>query len=233
MSVLQDLLEYQKVDSELGKIENELRASEEYKTLSQARKAVRTAEQKIAEEDARAKELTRLRDEISARVEEAERAIKEYEDMDELVAEGGGDVSFYKRNAQQLAEKLRAAKAELSRILSEAEALSKEYSKMMEQGKKMMAVYKEYSEKYRVLQEARAPEQKEIEKKLIILGKNIPEDLLERYKQKRNERILPVIVPLAGETCICGMDFPLAQRNKLSGGNLIECENCHRLIYKS
>lgn len=230
MAVLENLLEYQRVDAELRKAENSLTQSEERKKLVQAKNAVRNAENRIAEQDNRAKEIRHLRDDITARVEELSKTVDEYADIDDLVAEGG-DISFYKRNAQQLSEKIKAAKGELNRLLSEAEALSNEYAKLMEQGKKMMGQYKEYSEKYNALQKSTQPETDEIKKKLAALAKNIPTELLERYNQKRNEKIFPVLVPVAGDTCVCGMDLSISQKGKLTGGNVIECEHCHRFLY--
>ncbi len=231
MAVLDDLLEYQKVDGELRKVEQEIAGSEERKRLVQAKNFVKNAESKIASQDARAVEIRKLRAEIAERVDEAGKTIAEYEELDELV-EGGGDLSFYKRNAQAIAEQLRAAKAELNRLLTEAETLSKEYAKMMEQGKQMMAQYKEYSEKFKTLQDSRAGEIAEINSRLSAIAAKLPPEIMERYRQKRNERIFPIIVPLAGDTCVCGMDLPLAQQGRIAGGNVIECENCHRFIYK-
>ena len=224
-------MEYQKVDGELRKIEQELASSEERKKATQAKNFVKSAESRIAAQDARARELKSLRDELIARVAEMSKAISEYAEIDELV-EGGGDISFYKRNAQQLLEKLRAAKTELNRLLTEIENLSQEYKKLMEQGKAASKLYRENFEKFKGLQAARAAEMEAINKRLEKIAATIPPELLERYKQKRKEHIYPVLVPLQGNMCVCGMDFPLAQRGKLAGGNIIECDNCHRIIYK-
>ncbi len=232
MSTLQELLEYQKADGELRKIEQELAASDARKKSLQARNFIKNAESRIAAQDKRAVELKTLRDELIARVEETAKAIAEYADIDEIV-EGGGDVSFYKKNAQQLSERLRAVKAELARLTAEAESLSAEYKKMMEQGKQMNRQYREYAEKYKEVQASRAKEIAAINARLDEIGKNIPSETLEKYKQKRREKIFPVLVPLAGDMCVCGMDLPLAQRGRLAGGNVIECENCHRFIYKA
>ena len=55
-----------------------------------------------------------------------------------------------------------------------------------------------------------------------------------RYnQQKRKENIFPIIAPLNGNMCICGMDFPLALQEKLAGGNVVECEHCRRFVYKA
>ena len=77
-----------------------------------------------------------------------------------------------------------------------------------------------------------AEEVKEINAKLAAIAGKLPHETLKKYQQKRKERIFPIIVPLSGDRCVCGMDFPLAQQGKLAGGNVVECENCHRFVYK-
>ncbi len=231
MAVLQDLLEYQRLDGELRKIELELNASEEKKKLNRAKVVMRNAEMRIAAQDKRAVELKELRDSLMARVDEMTKAIAEYSEVEELV-EGGGDVSFYKKTAQQLLEKLRSMKQELNKMLAEIEQLSAEYKKLMEQGKQMNRQRKEYAEKFKELQARYAGRVEELTGQMEEAAKKIPPEALERYKLKRKEKIFPVIMPLNGDMCVCGMDLPLAQRNSLAGGNIIECENCHRFIYK-
>ena len=232
MAGLNELLEYQKVDGELRKIEQEIAGSEERKRYVQAKNFIKNAEGKIAAQDARASELKKLRDELISRVGDMSKAIAEYADIDELV-EGGGDISFYKRNAQQLLEKLRTAKEELKRLLAEIDSLSQEYKKMMEQGKAASRQYREFAEKFKTVQTARAAEVDAINKRLEAIGATVPAELLEKYKQKRREKIYPVLVPLQGDMCVCGMELPLAQQGKLAGGNTIECDHCHRILYRA
>ncbi len=232
MAALQELLEYQRLDGELRKIELELGATEEKKKLNQAKVVMRNAEMRIAAQDKRALEIKALRDSLIARVDETSKAIAEYSDVEELV-EGGGDVSFYKKSAQQLMDKLRSLKGELNKLIAEIEQLTAEYKKLMEQGKQMNKQKKEYSEKYKEVQAKYADRIEELNKKMEETAKNVSPEILEKYKQKRKEKVFPVLVPLRGDMCVCGMDLPLAQRNRLAGGNVIECENCHRFIYNA
>ena len=229
---LKDLLEYQKTDGELRKIEQEVNASEERKKFVQAKNFMKNAEAKIAAQDARAAELKKLRDQLIVRAEEASKAIAEYSDLDEMV-EGGGDIAFYKKNAQQLQERLRAIKADLNKLITEIETLSADYKKMMEQGKAANRQYREYAEKFKAVQNSRAAEAKAIQAKLAEIAKNIPAELIEKYKQKRNENVFPVLVPLTNGMCVCGMDLSLAQQGRLQGGNFIECEHCRRMVFKA
>ena len=109
---------------------------------------------------------------------------------------------------------------------------TQEYKKFKEQTIAMQKQYKEYSEKYKAVKNARAAEVDEITKKLAALAKKIEPAILERYQQKRKERIFPIVVPLTGDYCMCGFEFPKFHMSELAGGNMVECENCRRYIYK-
>ena len=233
MSVIQELLEYQKVDGELRKLEQELAASEERKKFMQAKKFIETVREKLDAYDARAVELKKAKDSLAAQCDEMAKQIAEYADLDEMLEESGGDVSFYKKNALVLSEKLRGVKAELNKLVSDMESAISEYKRLKKQTIEMQSQYKEYNDKFREVKNSRAAEAEEINARLSSIAKNIPEDLLSRYAQKRKERVIPIVVPLTGELCICGMELSVAQRGRLAGGELIECEHCRRMIYKA
>ncbi len=232
MSVLNELLEYQKVDAQLRKIEQEIGASEERKKYVQARKFIESALERLDAMEKRAVELSELCVQLNARSEEMVKSITEYADLDEMV-EGGGDVSFYKKNALALSDRLRGLKAELNKLNTEIKSTSDEYKKLKKQTIDMQEQYKEYSEKFKEVKAAHAGDVKALQKKMEEIAKNIPADKLAQYTAKRKERIFPILVPLQNDRCTCGMDFPLAQQGKLAGGNVVECEHCHRFVYKA
>ena len=231
MSVLQDLLEYQKVDARLREIEQSISSSDVRRKFIQAKKFMESAREKFEAQDKRAQDLKNLRDDLARRSEEIGRQIAEYADLDEMVDEGG-DVSFYKKNAQTLLDRLRALKGELQKLTADISATAEEYERFKKQGVQMQKQYKEYKEKYDALKAEHAEEVKEINARLAAIAGKLPHETLKKYQQKRKERIFPIIVPLSGDRCVCGMDFPLAQQGKLAGGNVVECENCHRFVYK-
>lgn len=234
MSKLQELLRYQETDKELRKIEQEIAGSDERKKYVQARKFMEAAKEKLEAQDRRAVDLKNKRDELGARMEELNKALAEYSDLEEMMDDDGA-VSFYKKNAQALAEKLRALKNELNKLIAEITSITEEYKKLKSQTIAMQKQYKEYGEKTSDLKKGYEDELKEIKRRLNDIAKNIPAELLEKYDAKRKERVFPVLVPLtqAGTQigCICGVEFSLAQKEKLSGGNVIECEHCRRLVY--
>lgn len=232
MPILNELLEYQKVDAQLRKIEQAVSASEAQKKFAQANKFMKSAPERFEVQDKRAAELTALRESLIRRAEDIGKQIAEYSDVDEMV-EGGGDVSFYKKNAQALLDRLRALKSEIQKLNSDIAATVEEYDRFKKQGAAMQKQYKEYKAKRDELVGAHKEEVNALRARLAEIAKKIPEDILNKYQQKRKENIFPIIAPLNGNMCICGMDFPLALQEKLAGGNVVECEHCRRFVYKA
>lgn len=230
MSKVSELLKYQEVDKELRKIEQEIAASDERKKFVQAKKFIESARERLEAQDRRAVDLKHTRDELLARVEDVNKSLAEYADLEEML-EDDGAVSFYKKNALALSDKLRALKTELQKLVEDIENATAEYKKLKEQTIAMQKQYKEYNEKLKDLKNTRGAELNEITKRLAEIAKNIPAEIIAKYDAKRKERVFPVLVPLTPSGCICGMEFSLAQKEKLSGGNVIECEHCHRFVY--
>lgn len=231
MSVLSELLEYQNVDAQLRKIEQEVSASEEQKKFAQANKFMKSAPERFEAQDKRAVELAALRDDLVRRAEDISRQIAEYSELDEMVEEGG-DVSFYKKNAQALLDRLRALKGEMQKLNADIAATVEEYERFKKQGAAMQKQYKEYKVRRDELVASRKEEANALQARLKEIAARIPPETLKKYLQKRKENIFPIVVPLNGSMCVCGMDFPLALRDRLAGGNVVECEHCRRFVYK-
>lgn len=229
---LQDLLEYQKTDAQLRKIEQEIGTSEERKKYMQAKKFVDAAMEKIDSQDKRAAELAKMRDELETRCEDFAKQIEEYSDLEEMV-EGGGDLGFYKKNALALLDRIRSVKAEIDKIAKESTAVFEEFKTLRDQVGKKQAEREEYKGKFDELKGKYANEVKEIKTRLDALSAKFKPEILEKYKAKRKEGIFPIFVPLKDGRCVCGMDLSLAQQGKLSGGGVIECEHCRRFIYNT
>ena len=231
MSVLNELLEYQKVDAQLRKIEQEVAASEEQKKYAQANKFMKSAPERFEAQDRRAAELAALREDLIRRAEDISKQIAEYSELEEMVEEGG-DVSFYKKNAQALLDRLRGLRSEMQKLNADIASTVEEYDRFKKQGAVMQKQYKEYKAKRDELVNTHKDEVNSLRARLAEIAKKIPEDTLAKYQQKRKENIFPIIAPLNGNMCVCGMDFPLALQERLAGGNVVECEHCRRFVYK-
>ena len=227
---LDKLLEYQAEDLKLRKIEEEVKASEEYKKYAQASRFMRGAQEKLDALERRTGELKALLDDLNRRDEEITGEIAEYNDLEDMI-EGGGDIGYYERSVRALADRLRAVKAELNKLMGEIKAAGEEYKSFRQQTIAMQKQGKEFKEKYEALRATRAGEFGAIKKTLDTIAKDIPAPILEQYAAKSKEKIFPIFVPLTGGGCVCGMSFSLAQQSTLSGGKMIECEHCRRLVY--
>ena len=231
MSVLNELLEYQKVDAQLRKIEQEVAASEEQKKYAQANKFMKSAPERFEAQDRRAAELAALREDLIRRAEDISKQIAEYSELEEMVEEGG-DVSFYKKNAQALLDRLRGLRSEMQKLNADIASTVEEYDRFKKPGAAMQKQYKEYKAKRDELVNTHKDEVNSLRARLAEIAKKIPEDTLAKYQQKRKENIFPISAPLNGNMCVCGMDFPLALQERLAGGNVVECEHCRRFVYK-
>lgn len=231
MSQLQAILKYQEIDKRLYALERELAGCEERKEYVKAKKFLETAADKLDAYDAKALQLKNEAVELTKKYLKTEDTLKDFSHIDELV-EGGADIAFYKKNALSISDSLKKIKAELASLTAAINATNDEYQKLKKQVIAMQKQYKEAYEKYNAVKASKDGERKEIEAELAAAQKGLSAEALERYKTKRKERIFPVVGRLNGTRCpFCGMEPPLAARSKLTGGAVIECDNCRRIIY--
>lgn len=231
MANLQAILNYQEVDTKLYKIEREIAGCDERKEYVKVKKFLETAPEKLDSLDVKAASLKTQVEELVKKYEAAEETLKDFEHLDELV-EGGADIAFYKKKAQTIVDKLKKLKADINALATAIKETDAEYQKLKKQVISAQKQYAEVSEKYKAVKASREGERKEIEAELAKIAKDVPEKMLEVYQTKRKEKIFPVVGHLTGNRCpYCSMEPPIAARSKLTGGGVIECDNCHRIIF--
>ena len=231
MANLQAILHYQEVDTKLYKIERDIAGCDERKEYVKVKKFLETAPEKLDSLETKAASLKTQADELVKKYEATEETLKDFEHLDELVS-GGADIAFYKKKAQSIVDKLKKLKAELNTLTTTIKETDAEYQKLKKQVISVQKQYAEVSEKYKAVKASRETERKEIEAELTKIAKDVPEKMLEVYQTKRKERVFPVVGQLVGNRCpYCSMEPPIAARSKLTGGGVIECDNCHRIIF--
>jgi predicted nucleic acid-binding Zn-ribbon protein len=229
---LQAILNYQETDRALYAIERELAGSDERKEYVKWKKFLEGAPERLDSLEAKAASLRAEAFNLNEQYEKTEEFLKEFGALDELI-ESGADVSFYKKKAQNVLEQLKKLKAELNALTANINATSEEYQKLKKQVIAAQKNYRDASEKYNALKTTKEEAKKEIEEKLSAIEKEIDAETLEKYKNKRKERIFPIIGKLYDNRCpFCSMEPPIAARNKLTSGGTIECDSCHRLVYQ-
>jgi predicted nucleic acid-binding Zn-ribbon protein len=232
MSQLQAILNYQEIDKALYKLERELAGCEERKEYVKYKKFLETAPEKLDSLEVKATALKAESAELSKKYLQTEETLKEFENLDELIT-SGADITFYKKNVQTIVEQLKKIKADLNTLLTNIKGVDAEYQKLKKQVIAAQKLYREAADKYNAFKATKEDARKELETKLAEIAKDISAEAMEKYKSKRKEKIFPIVCQFNDKRCpFCGMDLPIVAVNQLTGGGMIECDSCHRIIYK-
>ena len=233
MSQIEQLLKYQQEDEKLIRLEQEASSSEERKAYVQAKNFMSKAPEKLDQIDAKAAELERMAARLSAAYQELEEALKDFDSLDEMVKEEGANVAFYKKSALSLQDKIKSLKGEISSLTAAVKAVDEEYKSLK---KKVIAMQKQYKESHAVYTAYKEQKKKEmavVEEELKKLAKDIDPQVFSKYQTKRSERIFPIMCEVKADRCSkCGIELSLAGKEAISSGGVVECENCHRFLYK-
>ncbi len=231
--MIQELLAYQTTDAKLRKIETELSGSEERKKALSAKKYLEGVEEAVSKLEARAAELllayenaTNQQLKLKEQEEELSRAIDTLEDETE--------VNYLLKKADELLAKIKSFGAEATKIASEIQAVLSEYNNVKLKTKAARTQYEDSGKKYNELKESKKSEKEAIEKELASLKEKVDPSLMERYLKKRAEKIFPVVAEVTDKTCGgCNMELSMSELSKLKSGEIIECDQCRRLIFKA
>ena len=65
-----------------------------------------------------------------------------------------------------------------------------------------------------------------------MLAKAVEPTLMERYQKKRADKMYPILYEVKNNACgACRMNLSMSDMNKLKNGEVIDCEQCGRMIY--
>lgn len=232
MSQVEQLLKYQEEDAKLLQIEREVANSEERKNYSIAKNFLTKAPEKLEALDAKAKELGALAKELEAKYKEIADTLSDFDNMDEII-DGGSTISYYKKNVLQISERIKGLKSEISALTKSVKDADEEYQAMKKKTIAVQKQYEEYRKTYSEYKDRKVAEMKTVQADLDKLAKNIDAEVMKSYQIKRSERIFPILCQVSNGRCSkCGTELSLIGKEKISSGNVTECDNCHRFLYK-
>ena len=232
MTQVEKLLKYQETDEKLLKLERDLGNSDERKKYVQAKSFLTKAPEKLDALEAKAVELAALVTELNKKYAEIAETLSDFDHIDEMV-DGGADISFYKKNVTQISDRLKSIKADVASLTKAIKDADEEYRQMKNKTIEMQKQYSESSEAYKKLKEGLQGEALAVKKELDALKKDIEPEVMKKYEIKRSERIFPILCAEKGGRCSkCGSELSLAGKEKISSGIVVECDNCHRILYK-
>ena len=230
--MIQALLDYQKVDASLREIEKKLAASEERKKAVSAKKYLDGVEENVNKLDARATDLIAAYEAVTQeqlKLKEQEESIVDAIDS----SKDEKEVAFLIKKVEELIGKIKSLGSKASKISDEIQAVMKEYSTIKATTKAAQVQYNENAKKYSELKASVAGEKAEIEKQLAALKEKVDPALMQRYQKKREGKIYPIVYATRGNMCgACNMELPMAVLGKLKNGEVIDCDQCGRMIYQ-
>lgn len=225
------MLDYQKKDFEIIKLEHTLNESPNKKAISQIQDIVRETQNISAELEKNAEEILAQFNIVKKTYDENVGTFltlskKDTEKLSEIEIEGMSNLmQNMSSNLNILEKKLISLAEKVSAVLSGYENAKKKYQKAREK-------HKEFKEKFDKEQNALQPQIMKLSAELKTMEKGLESKLLSKYKEKRQDNIFPVFVKFTSNVCGgCMMELPSAQIEKLKKDNMLECENCHRIMF--
>ena len=229
--MIEQLLKYQDVDAGLRKIEVELSGSEARKKAVTAKKYLESVEETITKLDVKAAELAH----IYSKMQEESKALSEQREefMGALEhAEDENGLNYLLKKVDELYAKIKNLSQEAKKVSDAMQAVYKEYASIRGNIKTAQTQYTENAKIYNDLKASKQDERSRIESELKELEKSVEPSLMERYKAKRANKIFPIIYAVRGDFCgACNMELPKSVLSRLKNGEVIECDQCGRLLY--
>ena len=225
-----NIIEYQKKDGELIKIERELSSNPSRKVSSEMISVVKSAQEKSAVLENNAgileKDFHSVKKAYDETISQVEKFISKdleslsQKDLESIISATNGILN----NFNVLEKKLFAEAERLNITLNEFEATKKQYGIAR-------AKYNEHKKIYDEVLKSKEPEIKKIKMELLELEKGIEPKLLTKYKQLRQDKLFPVFVKLDDKSCGgCRMELSAAEIEKVKNNGYLECDNCRRII---
>lgn len=229
--MIEQLLKYQQVDAGLRKIEVELSGSEARKKAVSAKKFLESVDETVNKLDVKAAELAHIYENLQ---NESKVLLGQREEFTGALehAEDENALNYLAKKADELYVKVKNLSQEAARVAETMQSVYKEYASVRANIKTAQAQYTENGKIYNDLKASKQDERNKIEDELKDLEKAVEPSLMERYKAKRANKIFPIIYEANGDFCgACNMELPKSTLSRLKNGEVIECDNCGRLLY--
>jgi len=226
------ILEYQKIDAEKLRVEKSLNNIEERQVMNKMIAFVKDAQNKSLQIEQSSKKL----------IEDYENLKKSYEantsNIENLTKTNVSTMSKDELDAclkrvNALSSELFMIERNIGILIQKINEKLKEFEVTKNSAGKARAKHKEAKAKYDAKVEEIQPKINELEAKLSAMEKEIPADVLSKYKSLKNDGIFPILVPLQDKSCGgCRMEIPSKTLDKLKNTDVVQCEHCRRIVYK-
>lgn len=227
------LMEYQKKDIELRKINDLLSRDEARVAMNKNKKLFDDAKAAISECEKNATTILGAVDELQKYVDDNEKLLEEMESVDMDAVEDFGE---FMKKLESLKSKFQAADKRAHDIDSKGRAAVDDRRNAVKSGKAAQAKYAEAKEKHGKLYSSKAAEIEKLNSELKAMRSSLDPKLYEEYQQLVSENKFPPVVPArSAEKGIfncggCGISLPQKDNALLKDNGRCRCENCRRIV---
>ena len=227
------LLDYQKKDIELRKINDALARDESRLVMNKNKKLFDEAKNTIAECEKQASAIMNLIDEMQKYVADNEKLLTDMENVDVDDVE---DFNEYMKKLESLKSKFQAADKRVHDLDAKGKAVVEERKNALRSGKNAQAKHAEAKEKHAQLLNSKSDEMNKLKSELESIRRELDTKLLEEYNRLVSENKFPPVAPArTTEKGVyncggCGISLPQKDNALLKDKGWCRCENCRRLV---
>ena len=230
---LEKILQYQKIDMKVYKIEKEYLQMKEIENMKRIVKTYAAKNNDLKQLEANLKDALATLESVSAKIDAIVSEKLQKIDMDnlsdeqalndayKLISQYDEEVNALTKEADKAIKAINDINYDNKKINEEMNALNKEYA-VNESGKK---------KKEGEMAVELAPLTQELKK---MVQEAFDKPTFEKYSALRKARRMPAFVPYLDGNCgACGMDVKIEVDKKLlAPGDIAECPHCGRIIFK-
>ena len=229
---MKTMLQYQKLDMELKKINRVVNSSQEKEIMNKMISYVKDAQNVSNGIDNQASKVV---SDYLALKKSYEANIKKVEKLTASMPKNADELKSAYALINTLSSELFMIERNLNIAIGKAKDLLKEFEVTKNNVIKARSKHKASKENYEKLIAEYEPKIQEIKSQMKALEKDLNPQLFEKYKTMKGDNIFPVFVPLLDEkACFgCRMEVASSKLNKLTNEPFITCEHCGRLIYRT
>ncbi len=230
------LLAYQEADVACQQIETNLRNTDSRLRLNKVTKYIRQQSAnltKLSDDlEKHAAKLAQLQAQQQQLLKRLDLELSELDTLEgdeECTAE---EMTEFRRDIEKLNREAGTLEKEIKALFTALEAAVQDYHTTRQQGSKAKKEYDQLKDVCQKEKDDAAIDLLAAEKTLEIRKKNVNPSLFKRYERARQHHGTPVVPVHSGKCSGCNMSIPMLTISRLTtDGDILECENCGRLLY--
>lgn len=231
--MLDKILEYQEIESELVSQETALAKSKDREKASQIQQNLKNQHSRLISLEEHAKSVNQAYTKATEKYKEYVAKLGELEN--ELKNADPAKAVVYEKAFKDFSAISNSIEKELAEIYANIQQISKEYENIIKKSKTDRELFDKFKASYNKFKAEKEPLVESLREKLSAKKKEVDSKLFEVYQQKRDGKLFPVFVELNATKCGgCRMEISASKLGQMKTNKfgIVECENCGRFNFK-